>query len=151
MALRIKRTASATWRGEVGNGAGRIWVDSGLIDVPYTLKTREHGGGTNPEEMLGAAHAGCFAMSLANALHESGHTPARVDASADVYLENDGRRYSIGQIVLTVTSVVPGIDPELYQELVEQSRASCPISRALAGTTIVAHASLADQQSEGAR
>ena len=142
MGLRIRRKAEARWRGSVEAGSGRISVGSGALDGPYSLRSRvgdePH---TNPEELIGAGHAGCFAMSLANLLAEAGHEARDVTATATVNLEQLESGFSVTRIDLEAVGDVPGIDEATFVRLAEEAKATCPISRALAGTeiTLTAH------------
>jgi osmotically inducible protein OsmC len=123
-------------------GSGRISVGSGALDGPYSLRSRvgdePH---TNPEELIGAGHAGCFAMSLANLLAEAGHEARDVTATATVNLEQLESGFSVTRIDLEAVGDVPGIDEATFVRLAEEAKATCPISRALAGTeiTLTAH------------
>src|SRR5919198_1269470 len=133
MGLRIRRKAEARWRGSVEAGSGRISVGSGALDGPYSLRSRvgdePH---TNPEELIGAGHAGCFAMSLANLLAEAGHEARDVTATATVNLEQLESGFSVTRIDLEAVGDVPGIDEATFVRLAEEAKATCPISRALA-------------------
>jgi osmotically inducible protein OsmC len=145
MGIRVKRTADARWRGDVPNGAGHLSVQSGALDSSYSLKGRvEDPPETNPEELIGAAHAGCFAMSLANLLSEVGAPPDEISAHATVHLEQQDDGFSITTIVLEVTGTVSGIDDERFAALAHEAKETCPVSRALAGTTITLTARLGD-------
>jgi osmotically inducible protein OsmC len=141
--IRIRRKAEARWQGTVDDGAGRISTGSGALDGPYSLRSRvgdePH---TNPEELIGAGHAGCFAMSLANLLAEEGHEAIDVAATAAVNLEQLDGGFSVTRIELEAVGDVPGVDEATFARLAEQAKATCPISRALAGTEITLTARL---------
>ncbi|MDA8357837.1 MAG: OsmC family protein [Actinomycetota bacterium] len=131
------RTASAHWAGSITDGRGSIKASSGAVDAPYSFGSRfEERAGTNPEELLGAAHAGCFTMALALGLSEAGHPPERVDTTARVSIEREASGYRITHIVLRTDATVPGIDAGEFQRFAEAAKLSCPVSRALAGTEI---------------
>jgi lipoyl-dependent peroxiredoxin len=145
MAFGITRTAQASWAGTVEEGGGRIGVGSGAYEGPFTLRARiEETPSTNPEELIGAAHAGCFTMSLASLLGEEGHPPDDLSTTARVRLEQreDGG-FSITSIALDTTGRVDGVDEERFAELAERAKATCPVSQALAGTEITLSARLA--------
>lgn len=124
-----QRTSEATWEGDLQSGNGSMVVGDGVYEGAYTFASRfEQGEGTNPEELIGAAHAGCFAMALSNELAEDGYEPSRVHATATVHLE-DGE---ITKIALTVEADVPGIDEDTFLSFAEGAKENCPVSQALA-------------------
>jgi osmotically inducible protein OsmC len=146
LSFRIVRRAQARWHGTDADGGGRISLGSGAFEGPYTLKARvsDVERSTNPEELLGAAEAGCYTMSLANLLTTEGHPPEDLQTTASVRLEQvDEGRFSITRIDLETVGEVRGLARERFAELAEQAKATCPISRALAGTDITVSASLA--------
>ena len=129
-----ERTATAHWEGPVKEGHGRITVESGALDAGYSFGARfENEAGTNPEELLGAAHAGCFTMALALGLTEAGHAPSRVDTTARVAIEKGPNGFHIPHIALSVEAVVPGIEPAAFDRLAQSAKDNCPVSKALAG------------------
>ena len=133
MGIKIRRSAEARWYGSEAEGTGRIGVGSGAIDTPYSLRSRvEDEAQTNPEELIAAGHAGCFAMSLASLLGEEGYEPAMVAAKGVLTLEQTDNGWSVTRIELDTIADVPGIDEETFARLAEQAKATCPISRALA-------------------
>lgn len=137
----VERTSEATWEGDLRNGNGTMTVGEGAYEGPYTYVSRFEGdkeGMTNPEELLGAAHAGCFSMALSNGLAKAGHTPERVHTVAHVHLE-DGE---IGRIVLETEAEVPGIDDDEFQEYAADAKANCPVSKLFAGADIELEATL---------
>jgi osmotically inducible protein OsmC len=141
------RKSTAVWRGDGLHGNGALATQSGVFrDQPYSFKTRfqsEDGkAGTNPEELLGAAHAGCYAMALSFALTEAGHVPAdlRVTAAVDLSKVDDG--FAIRSIALELEARVPGIDAEKFRALAEKAKKDCPVSKALAATPITLSAKL---------
>ena len=139
----IKRTATAKWTGDVPKGSGRIKSASGAIDVPYSFSTRfGEEPGTNPEELLGASHAGCFTMALAFALTQAGHPPATVDTTATVHLTRDAGGFSIPGIDLVTNASVPGLDDATFQTIAEGAKKNCPLSKALASVPITLTATL---------
>ncbi|CUS03821.2 Peroxiredoxin OsmC [Candidatus Promineifilum breve] len=134
------RHAQANWQGTLKEGAGSLKLESGVYEGPYTWADRfADGGGTNPEELIGAAHAGCYSMFLAAILTRNNVPPARIDTRAAVHL-GDGP--TITRIVLDVEAVVPGIDEAKFQEYAAEAKAKCPVSKALAAVeeiTVNAH------------
>jgi lipoyl-dependent peroxiredoxin len=143
--IRLTRTAQASWSGTVPEGGGRLALGSGAFDGPFTLKARVEEGqpGTNPEELIGAADAGCFTMSLADKLSSEGHPPADLRTTARVRLEETDEGFRITRIELTTEGDVPGVDEARFRELAEEAKATCPVSRALSGTEITVQATLA--------
>ena len=128
----MARQAEAEWKGDLKGGSGRVKTGSGGYDGNYSFATRfENGAGANPEELLGAAHAGCFSMALANALATAGFTATSVRTKADVHLTKDDKGFLISAIDLTVDAVVPKIDNATFQQHVEKTKVGCIISRAL--------------------
>ncbi|HEY7386552.1 MAG TPA: OsmC family protein [Beijerinckiaceae bacterium] len=127
------RKARAVWRGTGKDGSGRLSSDSGVLsDTAYSFKTRfESEKGTNPEELIAAAHAGCFAMALAFQLQTAGYNPTELDASAAVSLDKDGPGFRISRSALTLRAQVPGIDKAKFQELVQAAKEGCPVSKLL--------------------
>ena len=145
MSVRVTRTATASWQGDLEQGGGRIGVGSGAYEGPFTLRARVEDveRSTNPEELIGAAHAGCFTMSLANLLSESGHPPADLRTTAKVRLEQLDTGFAITNIALDTVGEVPGVDADTFARLAQQAKDTCPVSRALAGTEITLEARLA--------
>lgn len=123
--------ADATWTGDLRDGEGTMSASSGAFeDLPFTFATRfGDADGTNPEELIGAAHAGCFSMALSNELDEAGFTPEEVSTNAEVHLE-DG---TIERVNLTARATVPDADDERFQSIAADAKENCPVSRALAG------------------
>jgi lipoyl-dependent peroxiredoxin len=144
MGVRVTRTAMASWQGDLPDGGGRIGVGSGAYEGPFTLRARvdDVARSTNPEELIGAAHAGCFTMSLANLLSESGHPPADLNTTARVRLEQLDTGFTITNIELQTIGEVPGVDADTFAKLAQQAKDTCPVSRALAGTEISLEARL---------
>jgi osmotically inducible protein OsmC len=145
LSIRVTRTAQATWQGTVPDGGGRIALGSGAYEGAFTLRARVEDveRATNPEELIGAGEAGCFTMSLANLLSEAGHPPDDLRTTARVRLEQLEQGFTITSIALHTVGEVPGIDQDTFVRLAEQAKATCPVSRALAGTEITLEASLA--------
>jgi len=127
--MKFTRNASANWKGSGKEGKGTLATASGVLDsTPYSFSTRfEDAKGTNPEELIGAAHAGCFTMKLSFVLGAEGFTPTNLDTVAKVTFE-DGK---IGNIHLDLTAEIPGIDEAKFQELAEIAKKECPISKSL--------------------
>jgi lipoyl-dependent peroxiredoxin len=137
------RTADAVWEGSLKEGRGNIKMQSGAYNGQYSFSSRfESGTGTNPEELIAAAHAGCFSMALSAGLGKSGFTPKRVHTSAAVTLDKVGEGFKVTKIVLTCDAEVPGIDQKTFQEHAEKAKTGCPISQALAATPIELKATL---------
>lgn len=138
------RTGSATWRGSLPDGSGSLEVGSGAFTSAYSFSSRfADGKGTNPEELIGAAHAACFSMAFSNGLAQAGHTPTSVQTTASVHLVKDDAGFSIGQIDLNTVGVVPGISTEEFAAEATKAKANCPVSRALTGVKIKLEAKLA--------
>jgi len=131
--MKIVRKASAAWTGGLKDGRGAISTQSGsLSEYPYGFASRFEGQpGTNPEELLGAAHAGCFTMALSLILQEAGYTAERMETSAEVTLEQVEGGFAITAIKLTLRATVPNIEDRLFHELAGKAKAGCPISKAL--------------------
>jgi osmotically inducible protein OsmC len=130
------RKSTAEWKGTLKEGAGTVRLASGLCEGPYTYSSRfEEGAGTNPEELIGAAHAGCFSMFLAALLAEKGHPAVSIKTSAAVRL---GAGPTIDKITLETEAVVPGLEEAEFQELAEAAKANCPVSKALAAVPEIA-------------
>jgi osmotically inducible protein OsmC len=130
----MKRSASAKWSGDLKSGKGAISSVSGVFnDMPYSFKTRfeEAITGTNPEELIAAAHAGCFSMALSNDLASAGHTPESVETKADLTLDFVDGKPTITKIHLTVDASVPGIETGEFMTFAEGAKKNCPVSRVL--------------------
>ena len=129
--------ASARWTGTLKEGAGSMKGASGHFDAPFTFVSRFEGAstGTNPEELIGAAHAGCFSMFLAAQLTNAGHPPTSIETTATVHL---GAGPAITRIELETAAVVPGVSGDVFNEKVEFSKKNCPISKALASIPEIA-------------
>jgi osmotically inducible protein OsmC len=125
------RKARAAWRGTGRDGAGDLSTDSGVLnETPYSYKTRfENERGTNPEELIAAAHAGCFTMALAFQLQTAGYTPSALDTEAAVSLEPDGAGFKITRSALTLVADVPGLDAATFDQLASAAEKNCPVSR----------------------
>ncbi len=140
------RSANAVWEGKLQNGQGTMKLGSGAFEGNYSFPSRfESGGGTNPEELIGAAHAGCFSMALAAALGQAGYTPERVQTEAKVHLEKVGEGFKITKIELETEASIPNIDENEFQEQAEAAKKNCPVSQALTGTEITLNAKLMSQ------
>ena len=131
------RNASAVWEGELKGGRGRFSTGSGAIEGSYSFGTRfEEAPGTNPEELIGAAHAACFSMALAAALGKAGHAPERVSTTARVHLEKGEEGFSITRIQLATEASVPGLDEATFRQHADGAKQGCPVSKALQGVEI---------------
>lgn len=138
-----QRKAKATWNGDLKNGKGNISFGSGAYEGAYSFKSRfEDGTGTNPEELIGAAHAGCYSMALSADLAEAGFSPEGVTTNADVSLEMVDGDPAITTIVLNVEANIPDIDEETFMEHAEGAKKACPVSKALSGVNIELNAKL---------
>ena len=137
----MKRTATANWNGSGKDGNGNLTTQSGVLQgTQYSYKSRfEQGTGTNPEELIAAAHAGCFTMKLSFVLGSAGFIPDSIETTSEVELEAGTIRSSH----LTVKAKVPGITPERFQQCVEEAKNDCPVSKALSALEIKATAQLA--------
>jgi osmotically inducible protein OsmC len=141
------RKSTAVWKGDALHGSGTLTTQSGAFrDQPYSFKTRfqsEDGkAGTNPEELLGAAHAGCYAMAVSFALTEAGHAPSELRVTAAVDLTKVEEGFAIKTIALDLEARVPGIDAAKFQAIAEAAKKGCPVSKALAATPITLTARL---------
>jgi osmotically inducible protein OsmC len=131
------RSAQATWNGTLKEGRGDFKGSSGAISGSYSFGTRfENAAGTNPEELIGAAHAACFSMALAAGLGKAGHNPKRVSTTADVTIDKVGEGFKITKIVLKTEGQVPGIDEKTFKDFAEKTKTGCPVSQALSATPI---------------
>jgi lipoyl-dependent peroxiredoxin len=138
-----KRKATATWNGGLKGGDGTMALGSGAFEGAFSFKSRfEEGTGTNPEELIGAAHAGCFSMALAAGLSAAGHAPESIRTTATVHLEKQDGGFAIARIDVATQARVPGIDARAFAEQAQKAKESCPVSKALAGTTIELDAQL---------
>jgi osmotically inducible protein OsmC len=129
----MKRKASAVWTGGIKDGRGRISTDSGVLrDTPYSFSTRfENGAGTNPEELIAAAHAGCFSMALSAQLGNAGLTAERISTTASVTLDKVGGGFAITAVHLEVTAKVPGADRNAFETAANDAKTGCPVSKVL--------------------
>ena len=129
----MKRTGSAVWKGAIKEGSGTVSTESGVLsDVNYSFSKRfGDEKGTNPEELIGAAHASCYSMALSGALGAAGMTPDEIATSAAVTVVPDGGGFSITAVHLTVKARIPGADPEAFRKAAEGAKAGCPVSKVL--------------------
>ena len=129
----IKRNATAHWQGTGKDGKGALTTQSGTLrETPYGFNSRfGDGQGTNPEELIAAAHAGCFTMALAFQLSGAGHTPESLHTEARVTMEQEGGGWAIKTVALSLLAKVPGCSPEEFQKLADAAKANCPVSRVL--------------------
>lgn len=129
----MERKASAVWTGTLREGTGTFSAQSGVLtDIPYTFATRfENAKGTNPEELIGAAHAGCFSMAFSGKLVAAGLKPERISTTATVTLEKTDAGFTVTKIHLDTTARVPGASAEAFQEAAKSAKETCPISRLL--------------------
>lgn len=129
----MKKTASAHWEGGLKDGKGHISTESGALkDIPYGFNTRFEGTpGSNPEELIGAAHAGCFSMALSMILGEAGFTAESIDTKAEVTLDKQPDGFAITAVHLILKAKVPGASDQQFQELANKAKAGCPVSKVL--------------------
>ena len=129
----MKRTANAQWKGSIKEGSGVVSTQSGILDkTQYSFKSRfEDGKGTNPEELIGAAHAGCYAKAFSLMLGEAGYEPDNIDAKAEVSLVEQDGGFAIDKIHLTVKASIPDISEDKFQELANNAKEGCPVSKVL--------------------
>jgi osmotically inducible protein OsmC len=138
------RTAEAVWKGNLKEGEGQVHF--GTFQAPYSFTSRfENGQGTNPEEMIAAAHASCFSMALSHGLSQAGHQPVEVRTTAKVYLEKTPQGFAIPKIELDTRANVPGIDDAAFQKQADEAKNNCPVSKLLKGAQISLKATLAGQ------
>ena len=138
------RRASAEWKGNLPQGTGTVSSETGAANGQYSFSSRfESGVGTNPEELLGAAHAACYSMFLSNVLAKAGFNPESVRTEASVHLEKGDAGFSVVRIVLDAVARVPGIDPDVFQKHAEDAKANCPISKVVTGAQVQLNARLA--------
>jgi osmotically inducible protein OsmC len=144
----MQRTAEARWTGDLKSGKGSIGVGSGAFDLPYSFISRFEGSkDTNPEELIGAAHAACYSMALSHALATAGKAPTSVETTAKVQIEKDAppsnRGFSISRIDLVTRGKVPGLSAAEFQKFAEDTKQNCIVSRALAAVPMTLDAKLA--------
>lgn len=130
------KKAWAVWKGGITDGGGAISTETGVLkEAPYGFKSRfENGKGTNPEELIGAAHAGCFSMALALMLGEAGLTPEKIETHAAVTLDKVGEGFEITASHLTVTAKIPGADQAKFEEIANKAKVGCPVSKLFKAT-----------------
>lgn len=137
------RAAEAEWKGNLIEGKGQVKLGSGAFTGSYDWRSRSADGpGTNPEELIGAAHAGCYSMALSAQLSQAGFTPTRIHTVAKVHLDKSGDGFAISQIELETEVEAPGLDADAFQTQAETAKRNCPVSKALAGTEIHLKATL---------
>lgn len=140
----MEQKAHAKWTGDLRSGNGTVRLGSGVLETPYTFKTRFEGApGTNPEELLGAAHAACFTMALGALLTKAGHTPTSIESTAVVHLNKVGEGFSITGIDLATRGTVPGASAAEFQKLAEDAKGNCIVSRALSAVPMTLTATFA--------
>jgi len=138
------RKAQAAWEGPLAGGKGTMTLGSGAFQGKYSVGSRfESDPGTNPEELIGAAHAGCFSMAFSAILGKAGFTPKSIKTEAAVSIDKVGDGFSITRIELNTVANIPGIDAATFSDLAGKAKEGCPVSRALAGVNIVLNAKLA--------
>lgn len=139
----VRRDAEARWEGGLKDGSGRMRLGGGAFDGSYSFGSRfEDQRGTNPEELIAAAHAGCFSMALAFGLEKAGHKPDSISTTARVQLEKSGDGFAITHIHLVTEGRVPGLDQAAFQKAADEAKAGCPVSKALAAVDIQLEAKL---------
>jgi lipoyl-dependent peroxiredoxin len=139
----VVRLAEGEWQGDLKGGKGTVKLGSGAFQGAYSFTSRfESGTGTNPEELIAAAHAGCFSMAFSNGLSQAGFVPARVHTTAKVSLEKGDTGFSITKIELETEGEVPGIDEAKFQAEADKAKKGCPVSKALSAVPITLNAKL---------
>ena len=137
------RKARAVWQGGLKDGKGTVGLGSGAFNGSYSFSTRfEEEKGTNPEELIGAAHAGCFSMALSGILGRAGFSPKKIETNAKVHIEKVGEGFKITKVMLDTVAEIPKIDEATFREHAETAKKGCPVSQALTGTEIVLEAKL---------
>jgi lipoyl-dependent peroxiredoxin len=137
------RSAQAVWEGDLKQGKGTMRLGSGAFEGKYSFQSRfEEGTGTNPEELIAAAHAGCFSMALSNGLSQAGFPPTRVQTTARVHLERGDQGFAISRIELATEAAVPKINEAQFAEQAEKAKVNCPVSKLLAAAQITLNARL---------
>ncbi len=137
------RTAEAEWKGNLAQGSGRMKTETASFDGSYSAGSRfEEAKGTNPEELIAAAHAGCFSMALSAQLSKAGHEPQSVRTTARVHIEKGAEGFSITRIELRTRARVPGVDDATFREKAEAAKTGCPVSKALEAVEIILDAGL---------
>jgi lipoyl-dependent peroxiredoxin len=137
------RNAEATWEGDLKSGKGNMKLAGGAYNGAYSFASRfEQGKGTNPEELIAAAHAGCFSMALSHGLAQAGFTPKRVHTTAKVHLEKTADGFAIPRIDLETEAEVPGISEDVFKQQAETAKKNCPVSKLLKAAEITLNARL---------
>lgn len=137
------RKSEAEWKGNLMEGNGHMKLGTGAYDGPFSFKSRmENGSGTNPEELIAAAHAGCYSMAFSAGLGKAGFTPRRVHTTASVHFDKVASGFAITGIDLDMEAEIPGIDDARFQQFAEDAKKGCPVSKALAATPITLKARL---------
>lgn len=137
------RTANAVWNGSIAKGKGTMALGSGAYEGPFSVGSRfEQDPGTNPEELIAAAHAGCFSMALSGILTRAGSPPEKIETSAKVSIDQVEGGWEISKIELSTQAVVPGMDEAAFIEHAQSAKAGCPVSKALSAVEITLDASL---------
>lgn len=131
------RAGSAEWKGDLPKGNGTLETETGAVKGQYSFSSRfEEGIGTNPEELIAVAHAGCFSMAFANILAKAGHEPESIKTTAKAYLEKGAEGFGISRIELECVGRVPGLEDAVFQEHAQAAKTGCPVSKALSATPI---------------
>ena len=143
----VTRKSEAEWRGGLKDGHGKMKLGSGAYEGEYSFPSRfESGKGTNPEELIAAAHAGCFSMALSAGLGKAGFTPTRIHTTATVHLNKVGEGFEINQIDLRTEAEIPNIDEKTFKEQADSAKANCPVSKLYKGAQINLEAQLKSAQ-----
>lgn len=139
--------ARAIWEGDLKRGKGSVFLGEGGVELPFDFAARfGKGAGSNPEELIGGAHAGCYSMALAHELVLAGHPPTKIETIARVHLEKTGEGFSIPKIELETEADIPGIDDETFHRFAEDAKENCVVSRVLTGAEITLDAKLLSGQ-----
>lgn len=142
--MSIKRSSEAKWNGSIKEGNGSVKLGSGAFEGPYSFNSRfgDDTVATNPEELIAAAHAGCYTMAFSGFLGRAGYEPASIETKAVVHLEKEGEGFSIPKIDLIMSASVPNIADDEFQQIAKTAKEKCPVSRVLAGAEITLDATL---------
>jgi osmotically inducible protein OsmC len=139
----MDRKSDATWTGDLKSGKGSLKLGSGAFEGPYSFLSRfENGAGTNPEELLGAAHAGCFSMALSAGLSKAGHSPTSIATTATVHITKVESGFAITGIDLVTRGVVPGLSADVFKKMAEETKTNCIVSKALSAVPMKVDAQL---------
>ncbi|KXK01460.1 MAG: OsmC subfamily peroxiredoxin [Acidobacteria bacterium OLB17] len=149
--MSIKRTSEAEWKGSISDGSGEIKLGSGAFEGKYSFNSRfgDDTKATNPEELIAAAHAGCFSMAFSLILGKSGFTPDKIETKATVHIEKQGEGFAIPKIELVTEAKIPNISEDEFQQIAKAAKENCPVSKVLAAAEITLDATLKKAEAAG--